>query len=115
MTTVSPAVSRALAARVRKKGADMVDAPISGSVATFEQGTLSVMVGGDRNTFDRVKPLLEHVGPRVTYVGGNGLALSMKIAHNLSVAVQMLAFSEGILLAEKSGIARATAVDVLTH
>ena len=115
MSTVSPTVSRALAGKVREKGADMVDAPVSGSVVTLEQGKLSVMVGGDRATFDRVKPLLEDVGPKVTYVGGNGLALSMKIATNLSLAVQMLAFSEGVLLAEKSGIARETAVDVLTH
>lgn len=115
MSTVSPAVSRALAAKVRDKGAHMVDAPVSGSVITLQQGKLSVMVGGDRATFERVKPLLEDVGPRVTHVGENGLALVMKIATNLSLAVQMLAFSEGVLLAEKSGIARETAVDVLTH
>ncbi len=115
MSTVSPAVSRALAAKVRAKGADMVDAPVSGSVITLQQGKLSVMVAGRRETFDRLKPLLEDIGPKVTYVGDNGLALSMKIATNLSLAVQMLAFSEGVLLAEKSGIARETAVDVLTH
>jgi 3-hydroxyisobutyrate dehydrogenase-like beta-hydroxyacid dehydrogenase len=115
MSTVSPAVSRALAANVRGKGAEMVDAPVSGSVITLQQGKLSVMVGGNKATFDRVKPLLDDVGPRVTHVGDNGLALVMKIATNLSLAVQMLAFSEGVLLAEKSGIARETAVDVLTH
>jgi 3-hydroxyisobutyrate dehydrogenase-like beta-hydroxyacid dehydrogenase len=115
MSTVSPAASRALAAKVRKKEADMVDAPVSGSVITLQEGKLSVMVGGRRQTFDRVKPLLEEIGPKVTYVGDNGLALVMKIATNLSLAVQMLAFSEGVLLAEKGGIARATAVDVLTH
>ena len=115
MSTVSPEASRALAEKVRAKGADMVDAPVSGSVITLQQGKLSVMVGGRRETFERVKPLLEDVGPKVTYVGSNGLALSMKIATNLSLAVQMLAFSEGMLLAEKSGIARETAVDVLTH
>jgi 3-hydroxyisobutyrate dehydrogenase len=115
MSTVSPAFSRALAGRVRKTGADMLDSPVSGSVITLQEGKLSVMVGGRRETFDRVKPLLEDIGPKVTYVGENGLAVSMKIATNLSVAVQMLAFSEGVLLAEKSGIARETAVDVLTH
>jgi 3-hydroxyisobutyrate dehydrogenase-like beta-hydroxyacid dehydrogenase len=73
------------------------------------------MVGGRRETFDRIKPVLDDIGPKVTYVGENGLALSMKIATNLSLAVQMLAFSEGVLLAEKSGIARETAVDVLVH
>jgi 3-hydroxyisobutyrate dehydrogenase-like beta-hydroxyacid dehydrogenase len=115
MSTVSPAVSRVLAARVRDTGAAMVDAPVSGSVITLQQGKLSVMVGGEASTFERVKPLLEDVGPRVTHVGPNGLALSMKIAINLSLAVQMLAFSEGVLLAEKSGIPRAVAVDVMTH
>ena len=115
MSTVSPAVSRALAARVRDQGAAMVDAPVSGSVITLQQGKLSVMVGGEKSAFDRAKPLLDDVGPRVTHVGENGLALSMKIAINLSLAVQMLAFSEGVLLAEKSGISRETAVDVMTH
>lgn len=115
MSTVSPEVSRATAAKVRAKGADMVDAPVSGSVITLQEGKLSVMVGGSAATFDRVKPLLLDIGPKVTHVGDNGLALAMKIAVNLSLAVQMMAFSEGVLLAEKSGIRRDVAVDVLTH
>ena len=115
MSTISPAVSRALAAKVRERGADMVDSPVSGSVVTLQDGKLSVMVGGRSDTFEKVKPLLLDIGPKVTHVGENGLALAMKIAVNLSLAVQMQAFSEGVLLAEKSGIARATAVDVLTH
>jgi 3-hydroxyisobutyrate dehydrogenase-like beta-hydroxyacid dehydrogenase len=115
ISTVSPSVSRATAAKVREKGADMVDSPVSGSVITLQEGKLSVMVGGRRETFERVKPLLLDIGPKVTYVGDNGLALAMKIAVNLSLAVQMMAFSEGVLLAEKSGIAREVAVDVLTH
>jgi 3-hydroxyisobutyrate dehydrogenase-like beta-hydroxyacid dehydrogenase len=115
MSTVSPAASRALASRVREQGADMMDAPVSGSVTTLQQGKLSVMAAGRRETFERVKPLLEDIGPKVTYVGENGLALSIKIATNLNLAVQMLAFSEAVLLAEKSGIARETAVEVLTH
>jgi 3-hydroxyisobutyrate dehydrogenase-like beta-hydroxyacid dehydrogenase len=115
ISTVSPSASRALAAKVREKGADMVDSPVSGSVITLQEGKLSVMVAGRRETFERLKPLLQDIGPKVTYVGDNGLALAMKIAVNLSLAVQMMAFSEGVLLAEKSGIARETAVDVLTH
>ncbi len=115
MSTVSPAVSRALAAEVRARGADMVDSPVSGSVITLQEGKLSVMVGGRKETFDKIKPLLLEIGPKVTHVGDNGLALSMKIATNLSLAVQMLAFSEGVLLAEKSGIARDVAVDVLVN
>jgi 3-hydroxyisobutyrate dehydrogenase-like beta-hydroxyacid dehydrogenase len=104
-----------LAARVREKGADLLDAPVSGSVLTLEQGKLSIMVGGRAESFERVKPLLLDLGPKVTHVGENALALVMKIATNLSLAVQMLAFSEAVLLAEKNGIARETAVDVLTH
>jgi len=115
ISTVSPAFSREIAAKVREKGADMVDAPVSGSVVTLQEGKLSVMVGGRKETFERVKPLLYDIGPKVTFVGDNGLALVMKLATNLSLAVQMLAFSEGVLLAEKSGITRETAVDVLTH
>jgi len=115
MSTISPEVSRSLAAKVREKGADLVDAPVSGSVITLQEGKLSVMVGGRKETFEKVKPLLLDIGPKVTHVGDNGLALAMKIAVNLSLAVQMLAFSEGVLLAEKSGVARAVAVDVLTH
>ena len=115
MSTVSPTVSRATAAKVRAQGADMVDAPVSGSVITLQEGKLSVMVGGSKEAFDRVKLLLLDIGPKVTHVGDNGLALAMKIAVNLSLAVQMMAFSEGVLLAEKSGIRRDVAVDVLTH
>jgi 3-hydroxyisobutyrate dehydrogenase-like beta-hydroxyacid dehydrogenase len=115
MSTIAPTASRALAAKVRAKGADMVDAPVSGSVLTLQQGNLSVMVGGRDETFERIKPLLLDLGPKVTRVGDNGLALSLKIAINLSLAVQMLAFSEGVLLAEKSGIDRAVAVQVMTH
>jgi 3-hydroxyisobutyrate dehydrogenase-like beta-hydroxyacid dehydrogenase len=115
MSTVSPAYSREVAAKVRAKGADMVDSPVSGSVITLQEGKLSVMVGGRQETFDRIKPILLEIGPKVTHVGDNGLALVIKIASNLSLAVQMLAFSEGVLLAEKSGIKREVAVDVLTN
>src|SRR5574341_1747667 len=115
MSTVSPAASRALATRVTAKGAQMLDAPVSGSVITLEEGKLSIMVGGDAAAFEKAKPILLDVGPKVTHVGGHGLAVAMKIATNLSLAVQMLAFSEGVLLAEKSGIRRETAVEVLLN
>jgi 3-hydroxyisobutyrate dehydrogenase-like beta-hydroxyacid dehydrogenase len=113
MSTASPANTRALAEQVSALGAEMLDAPVSGSVITLEQGKLTVMVGGDAQVFERVKPILEAIGPKVFHVGPNGAAVTMKIAANLSLAVQMLAFSEGVLLAEKSGIPRETAVEVL--
>jgi 3-hydroxyisobutyrate dehydrogenase-like beta-hydroxyacid dehydrogenase len=115
MSTVSPTVSRMLASQVAAVGAHMLDAPVSGSVITLEEGKLSIMVGGNRSAYERVVPILQDIGPTVTYVGANGLAASMKVATNLSLAVQMLAFSEGVLLAEKSGIARETAVEVLLN
>ncbi len=115
MSTVSPTISRRIAKDVAGKGARMVDAPVSGSVITLEQGNLSIMVGGDQAVFEKVKPVLLDIGPKVNYVGENGLAVTIKIATNLSLAVQMLAFSEGVLLAEKSGIPRETAVQVLLN
>jgi 3-hydroxyisobutyrate dehydrogenase-like beta-hydroxyacid dehydrogenase len=115
ISTVSPEYSRCVASKVRAKGADMLDAPVSGSVITLQEGKLSVMVGGKKDSFDRVKSILLDIGPRVTHVGENGLALVLKIACNLSLAVQMLAFSEGVLLAEKGGISRDVAVEVLIN
>ncbi|HJW91640.1 MAG TPA: NAD(P)-dependent oxidoreductase [Anaerolineales bacterium] len=114
MSTVSPSASRELAAQVDRLGAKMLDAPVSGSVETLEAGRLSIMVGGDELTFQKVKPTLLVIAPKAaTYVGGNGQAVAMKIATNLSLAVQMLAFSEGMLLAEKSGIKREVAAEVM--
>lgn len=115
MSTVSPAAIRATAKLVEAMGAQMLDAPVSGSSITLEEGKLSFMVGGTREAFEKVLPVLQAIGPKATYVGTNGLAVSMKIATNLSLAVQMLAFSEGVLLAEKSGIARETAVEVMLN
>jgi 3-hydroxyisobutyrate dehydrogenase-like beta-hydroxyacid dehydrogenase len=113
MSTVSPQASRALAEQVGQLGAAMLDAPVSGSVHAAEQGALSIMVGGDERVYERVAPLLRELGPTVTRVGANGQALVMKLAVNLNLAQQMLAFSEGVLLAERGGIDRALAVDVL--
>lgn len=115
MSTVSPAYSQELAQQVAARGAAMLDAPVSGSVITLEQGNLSIMVGGDPQVFEKIKPILQDIGPKLTHVGRNGLAVTMKIATNLSLAVQMLAFSEGVLIAEKSGIKRETAVEVLLN
>lgn len=115
MSTVSPAASRELAELVAARGATMLDAPVSGSVSTLEEGRLSIMVGGDPAAAERVRPILLDIGPKVMHVGGNGQAVLMKIATNLGLAVQMLAFSEAVVLAEKNGIPRETAVEVLLN
>jgi 3-hydroxyisobutyrate dehydrogenase-like beta-hydroxyacid dehydrogenase len=113
MSTASPANTRELAEEVAAVGAQMLDAPVSGTSITVEQGKVSIMVGGDEDAFDRAKPVLEAIGPRVFHMGPNGTAVTMKIAINLSLAVQMLAFSEGVLLAEKTGISRERVVEVM--
>jgi 3-hydroxyisobutyrate dehydrogenase-like beta-hydroxyacid dehydrogenase len=113
MSTASPANTRALAERVAAAGASMLDSPVSGTSVTVDQGKASLMVGGEPEAFERAKPVLEAIGPRVIHVGPSGSAVTMKIAVNLSLAVQMLAFSEGVLLAEKSGIPREKAVEVM--
>jgi len=115
MSTMSPHYSRELAEQAAETGAKMLDAPVSGSIVTLESGKLSIMVGGDKAAYEKVVPVLQAIGPTVHHVGGNGLAVGMKIATNLGLAVQMLAFSEAVLLAEKSGIPRELAVEVLTH
>ena len=115
MSTVSPVASRKLASQVEARGARMLDVPVSGSVITLEQGNLSLMVGGEQATFERVKPILLDIGPKVNYVGKNGQAVLMKIAINLNLQVQILAFYEGLLLAEKGGVPRETALEVLLN
>jgi len=115
MSTVSPTASKELAARVAERGARMLDAPVLGSTVTLREGKLLFIVGGDQATCDAVTPILLDIGPKVIHVGANGQAALMKIATNLNIAVQMLAFSEGMLLAEKGGIPRQTAADVLLN
>jgi len=115
MSTVSPAASQRVAAQVAETGAKMFDAPVSGSVVTLRAGQLSFMVGGDQEAFEDVKRILEDIGPTVTYVGANGLAAMMKVALNLNLPVQILAFCESLLMAEKMGVPRETAVEVLLN
>jgi 3-hydroxyisobutyrate dehydrogenase-like beta-hydroxyacid dehydrogenase len=114
MSTVSPNASRELAERVRALGATMLDAPVSGSVPQVKAGTLTIMVGGDKRAYARVAPILRALGTP-TYVGENGQGLVLKLAINISLAVQVLAFAEGLLLAERAGIDRKLAVDVMTQ
>jgi len=112
MSTVSPHASRELAERVRAQGAALLDAPVSGSVPQVQTGTLTIMVGGDEHAYARVEPVLRELGTP-TRVGENGQGLVLKLAINISLAVQMLAFSEGLLLAERSGIDRGLAIEVI--
>ena len=113
MSTIAPDASRAVAAEFAKAGAAMLDAPISGSPVTVEQGNASIMVGGEEAAFECAKPVLLAIGPKVTRIGENGLACQMKIAVNLLLMVEVIAFGEAIALAEKGGVARGVAVDAV--
>jgi 3-hydroxyisobutyrate dehydrogenase-like beta-hydroxyacid dehydrogenase len=114
MSTVSPRVSREVAEQVRATGARMLDAPVSGSVPQVQSGTLTIMVGGDRQAYDRVEAVLEVLGSP-TYIGDNGQGLVLKLAINISLAVQMLALSEGLVLAERDGVDTKLALEVMTE
>jgi len=114
MSTVSPQASRRLADRVHERGAQMLDAPVSGSIPQAEAGTLAIMVGGDPLAFASVEPLLHELGQTVTRIGPNGQGLVLKLAINISLAVQTLAFSEGLVLAERAGVDPALAADVMS-
>jgi 3-hydroxyisobutyrate dehydrogenase-like beta-hydroxyacid dehydrogenase len=114
MSTVSPHASREVADRVKARGAAMLDAPVSGSVPQVQTGTLTIMVGGDGQAYARVEPILRELGTP-THIGENGQGLVLKLAINISLAVQMLAFAEGLALADRAGIDRKRAVTVMTQ
>jgi len=113
MSTIEPDESRAVAAQFAAAGAIMLDGPLSGSPVTVKAGNASVMIGGDEGAFERVKPVLLAIGPKVTRIGGNGLACQMKIAVNLLLMVEIIAFGEAVALAEIGGVSRAAAVDAI--
>jgi 3-hydroxyisobutyrate dehydrogenase-like beta-hydroxyacid dehydrogenase len=113
MSTISPDSSRAISAEFAAQGFAMLDAPLSGSPITLAQGNASLMVAGDRAAFERAEPVMRAIGPKVTYIGGSGLAVQMKIAVNLLLMVEVIAFGEAIALAEKGGVAREVAVDAV--
>jgi len=114
MSTVSPRTSREVAEQVRSVGAEMLDAPVSGSIPQAESGTLAIMVGGGEQAFENVAPLLRVLGQTVTHIGTNGQGLVLKLAINISLAVQILAFSEGLLLAERDGVDSRLAAEVMS-
>jgi 3-hydroxyisobutyrate dehydrogenase-like beta-hydroxyacid dehydrogenase len=118
ISTISPSMSASIGARVRDKagaGCHYLDTPFSGSHISVQQYKGAFMVGGDAEAFRVVQPVLMHIAPRATLVGGSGKALSMKIAVNLNLSAQMIAFSESLLLAERSGISKDVAVEVLCN
>lgn len=113
MSTIDPEVSRSIASEFAGRGLTMLDAPLSGSPITLEQGKASTMVGGDRAAFDKVEPVLQEIGSKVSYIGESGSALQMKVAINLALIVEMVVFCEAVALAERGGVDREVAVDAM--
>jgi 3-hydroxyisobutyrate dehydrogenase-like beta-hydroxyacid dehydrogenase len=113
MGTIAPDVTREVAAQFAARGFVMLDAPLSGSPVTVEQGNASLMIGGDKAAFERVEPVLRAIGPKVTYIGASGQAVTMKLAVNLLLMVEVIAFGEAVALAEKGGVARDIALDAV--
>jgi 3-hydroxyisobutyrate dehydrogenase-like beta-hydroxyacid dehydrogenase len=115
MSTIAPDANRAIADEFKNAGLTMLDAPISGSTITLDAGKASIMVGGDKHAFERVQPVLLDIGAKATYIGENGMAVQMKLAINLVLMVEVIAFGEGIALAEKGGVARDVAVQAMLN
>lgn len=115
MSTVDPKTSRQIAEAVRAKGGHMLDAPVSGSTLLAEQGTLSIMVGGEEGVHERVRDVLLKMGNRTTHVGPNGAAASLKLAVNIIIGVTMQVLAESIVLAERAGVPPEIAVEVLSN
>jgi 3-hydroxyisobutyrate dehydrogenase-like beta-hydroxyacid dehydrogenase len=113
MSTIDPDVSRFVGEEFAKAGLTMMDAPISGTTLTLGQGKASLMVGGDKAVFDRVEPVLLAIGPKVTYLGRQGLAVQMKVALNMTLVIAVIGFCEGVALAEKGGVPREVAIDAM--
>jgi 3-hydroxyisobutyrate dehydrogenase-like beta-hydroxyacid dehydrogenase len=115
MSTIAPDASRLIASEFEEADLTMLDAPISGSTITLSAGKASIMVGGKREAFDRVQPVLLDIGAKATYIGSQGMAVQMKLAINLVLMVEVIAFGEGIALAEKGGVAREVAVEAMLN
>jgi 3-hydroxyisobutyrate dehydrogenase-like beta-hydroxyacid dehydrogenase len=111
MSTIAPKMSRAISGKFQDAGRIMLDGPLSGSPVTLVNGEASIMIGGDEAAFEKIKDVLLAIGPKVSYIGGTGTAVQLKVAINLTLVVEMVAFCEGVALAEKGGVDRNVAVD----
>lgn len=115
MSTIAPEASLEISAAFERAGLTMLDAPLSGSPPVVEAGNASVMVGGDEAAFERVKPVLLAIGKKALYIGERGLAVRMKVALNMCLVVEMVAFCESVALAEKGGVKREIAVEAMLN
>lgn len=114
MSTISPAVTRSLAEEARGRGLEWIDAPVSGGEKGAIEGTLTIMVGGKKETLERVRPVLEAMGKRITYFGESGSGQSAKLCNQIMTGINILAVSEAFVFGQKSGLDLATLHQALT-
>ncbi|HLI86069.1 MAG TPA: NAD(P)-dependent oxidoreductase [Bryobacteraceae bacterium] len=114
-STISPSESRAIGEALAAKGVDFLDAPCTGSTPGAEGGTLTFMIGGSREVFERTKPFFEPMGKRLYYCGGPGLGLQAKLSQNLILSNLLIAFNEGMVLATKGGVDPKLMLDILDN
>jgi 3-hydroxyisobutyrate dehydrogenase-like beta-hydroxyacid dehydrogenase len=115
MSTISPEVSRFVSEEFDKRGLQMMDAPLSGSPVTVVQGSASIMVAGKKECYEKVYDTLLAIGPKVSYIGSNGLAVQTKLSINLLLMVEVIAFGEAVAMAEKGGVDRQVVVDAILN
>ena len=113
MSTIAPQSERATAAKLRELGADYLDAPVSGGETGAIEGTLTIMVGGEKAAFERAKPLLELIGKRITYIGPSGAGQMTKLANQIAVSVTLEAAAEAIAFAKAGGLDASTVLEAI--
>lgn len=113
-STVDPGLSRRLSTELQARGAAFLDAPVSGGVAGAEAGTLTIMVGGDAEAFERVRPVLEALGERIHHVGPSGSGTVIKLANQLLVGINVAGVAEAMVLGVKAGADPAAMFEVLS-
>jgi 3-hydroxyisobutyrate dehydrogenase len=112
-TSGIPAMSRTIAQRLRERGVDFIDAPVSGGVIGAEKGALTVMVGGDVSVLDRARPVLESFGQKIVHCGDVGAGDALKAVNNALLAVHIWSTGEGLAMLMREGVSPAVALDVI--
>ena len=114
-STVSPSRSRAMGEELAKRRIRFLDAPCTGSKPGAEKGTLTFMVGGDKDVFEHVRPYFEPMGQQIYYCGGPGQGLAAKLTQNLILSNLLQAFNEGMVLSTKAGVDPALMLEILNN
>ena len=114
-STIAVGESRKIGAALKAKGADFLDAPVTGSTPGAENGNLTFMIGGDKAVFEKIRPLLDPMGKKIYFCGGPGMGLQAKLTQNLVLSNILMAFNEGMVLATKGGVDPKLMLEILDN